>query len=107
MTDEFDRRDRGVDPTYDSEEGVYRLHHDFGGDGRLSLTILVGLERISLDEPDREAGSLFEAVDPDGLDALFAPGTPLPVRNDGTVTFPTGDYRVTVHADGTIEIEPD
>lgn len=105
MTDEFDRAS-DVDPEYDPATGAYRVRHDFDGEGRLSLTIVVALERVADDDPDREPGSLFEAVEPDGLDMLFTSGEPFPLRNRGELRFPVGDYEVTVHAHGRIEIRP-
>ena len=105
MTDEFDHVS-DVDPEYDPETDTYRVRHDFEEGGRLSLTLIVALERIAEGDPDREPGSLFEAVEPDGLDALFTSGEPFPLRNRGELTFPTGDYEVTVHAHGRIEIRP-
>lgn len=105
MSDEFDHV-TDVDPEYDPETDTYRVGHDFDGEGRLSLTIIVALERIADDDPDREPGSLFEAVEPDGLDALFSSGEPFPLRDRGELTFPTGDYEVTVRAHGRIEIRP-
>lgn len=48
---------------------------------------------------------LHAAVDPEALDALFAPradGTP---RSPGTITFRFCGYRVTVHDDGSVSLE--
>lgn len=108
MTDEFNTDQAGtdIDPEYDPETDTYRVRHDFERDGRLSLTVVVALELVALRDPDREPEPLFEAVEPDGLDSLFSPGAPFPLRNEGHLTFPVGDYEVTVHADGLIVIDP-
>jgi hypothetical protein len=51
--------------------------------------------------------SLYSVIDPNGLDALFAPradGTP---RSTGTVSFPFCGYRVVVDNRGAVTLNPD
>jgi hypothetical protein len=50
--------------------------------------------------------SLYSAIDPNALDALFAPhvdGTP---RSTGTISFRFAGYRVVVDHHGTVTLEP-
>lgn len=70
-----------------------------------AVTTNVVLALDSLPEFDAESSEavLFEHVDPDALDALFqsAPGAE---RTDGAVTFPVGDYEVSVRASGEVVV---
>lgn len=53
-----------------------------------------------------ELEPLFDSVDPDALDALFANEGGTTARTEGQLTFPTNGCRVTVDADGTVAAEP-
>lgn len=48
---------------------------------------------------------LYESVDPDALEALFAPLPDGSARGPGRVTFEYADCRVTVASDGTLHLE--
>ena len=48
---------------------------------------------------------LHDVIDPDALDALFAP-TPTAGRMDGGVSFEYSGYEFTVHAHGYVETSP-
>lgn len=79
--------------------------HDWEGDVPLSTTIL-SLVGSATDADPTELEPLNDAVDPDALDALFAPregGTP---RRPGTVSFRFAGFTVTVDADGTVALRP-
>ncbi|WP_255194126.1 HalOD1 output domain-containing protein [Natronobeatus ordinarius] len=61
-----------------------------------------GVEATDVEPPEYEA--LYDVINPEALDALFAPredGTP---RANGRVTFTFCGYDVTVSSDGTIEL---
>lgn len=61
-----------------------------------------GVEATDVEPPEYEA--LYDVINPEALDALFAPredGTP---RASGRVTFTFCGYDVTVSSDGTIEL---
>lgn len=49
---------------------------------------------------------LYNAINPDALDALFQPATAAPKRGDRTLTFTYNDHRVTVSSDGVLVVEP-
>jgi hypothetical protein len=55
-------------------------------------------------EPPTSTPPLFEVVDPDALDRLFAPRSAGLV--DGRVVFPVADCWVTVHAAGRVAVSP-
>lgn len=79
--------------------------HDWQGEVPLSTTIL-SLVGSAMDADPTELEPLNDAVDPDALDALFAPregGTP---RRPGTLSFQFAGFTVTVDADGTVALRP-
>ncbi|WP_132058304.1 HalOD1 output domain-containing protein [Halorussus amylolyticus] len=52
---------------------------------------------------------LYDAIDPDALDALFAGGVRSPDRpraTAGKVEFVYHGHRVTAHSDGSVVVEP-
>lgn len=63
-----------------------------------------GIDPVELSPPEYE--TLYDAIDPSALDALFAPRSNGADRADGTVVFPFCRYLVTVRADGTVTVEP-
>lgn len=89
---------------FDPESGVYRTNYNWSSRGSLSTAVLDAVgeaaERDALDLPP-----LYEQIDPEGLENLFAP-IPGSERCTGSVTFPLGDYHVTIAADGEIVIYP-
>jgi hypothetical protein len=50
---------------------------------------------------------LYDSVDPDALDALFAPCRDGTERSGGEASFVVGEYAVTVSADGTVTLSSD
>lgn len=57
------------------------------------------------DTPETDLRPLYSAVDPDALDALFAPrGNGTPRRADGHVAFDYGPFRVRVESDGLVAV---
>ncbi len=85
---------------------VYRVEHDPDDAAALSTTVIHALaDCMGIDVTDCRF-SLYDAVDPDALDALFRPrhdGTP---RTGGLLSFPVDGYYVTVDSSGEILIEP-
>lgn len=49
--------------------------------------------------------SLHEVVDPEALDSLFAETVRGGERGPGSISFQFCGYDVTVHSDGTVEVE--
>ena len=59
----------------------------------------------STDQSVENLGPLYDAIDPEALDALFAPradGSPRPV---GKVSFQYAGYWVTVSSEGAVELD--
>ena len=59
----------------------------------------------STDQSVEDLGPLYDVIDPEALDALFAPradGSPRPV---GEVSFQYAGYWVTVSSGGAVEID--
>lgn len=82
---------------------TYRVVHDWSGDRSLSTTVIHAVQRV-LNTPAEELPLLYEHVDPDGLDRLFAPVQSDQGRTDGRITFPYAGLRVMIEADGTITL---
>lgn len=84
-----------------SGEVLERTTHDFQRDRSISTTIVIAMSRASETEPN-DLPPLYEAVDPDALDAVFASPGKQPGRTDVTVRFPYAGHEVSVHGDGEI-----
>lgn len=57
--------------------------------------------------PDVVEPVLYDVLDPDALDALFAPRHDGARRGSGEATFVLADYEVTVGADGSVDVVSD
>ncbi|WP_049927822.1 HalOD1 output domain-containing protein [Halopiger goleimassiliensis] len=93
-------------PTSSRSRAVYRAVHDPDGPATLSTTVVHALADCMGVDPTAGRISLYDAVDPDALDALFRPqydGTP---RTGGRLSFVVDDHHVTVTAEGEILVEP-
>lgn len=88
---------------YDALAGVYRTYHEFDGDATLCETVASAVAELESDLSD--ARPLSDCVDPDALDALFAPHDGCP-REGACVTFQLAGYRVTAACDGEIVVYP-
>lgn len=85
---------------------VYRAVHDPDGPATLSTTVIHALADSMGVDPTAGRISLYDAVDPDALDAIFRPqhdGTP---RTGGHLSFVVSDHQVTVKSDGEVLITP-
>ena len=78
-------------------------------DGSLSHAVVEavadreGVDVTELEPPAFEP--LYSVVDPDALDAVFAPTHDGGQRATGSVTFEYEGYTVTVDSDGTVDLE--
>ena len=79
------------------------VSHDWDGETSLSETIVSTIATLSGTRPD-ELERLYDRVDPDSLETLFAPTNGAARRNDGRVSFRLDGYAVTVHATGTVVV---
>lgn len=85
---------------------TYTVYHDFGGAATVTETVVHALaDATGMDVTDADF-TLYDYVDPDSLDRIFAPkhdGTP---RSTGYVSFTAVGYQVTVYATGQVSIVP-
>jgi hypothetical protein len=95
--------DTTADPSFEPATGAYTFTHDWKADGPLWIRRVDALEAVpEVDTP--ESASLFEAVGPEALDALFAPARDSRSRSAGIVVVPVAGFLVTVWANGTVRI---
>jgi hypothetical protein len=90
-------------PPFDPATGAYTFEHDWRTGEPLWLRIVDALESIPGTDT-LETSFLFDAVDPEALDALFAPVRGGRSRSAGKVVVPIAGTVVTVWADGTVQI---
>lgn len=95
-----------------AERPDWKIGAGSGGDGsvcevsvdgdpdRPSVAVMEAVRRATGEPP--EPGTLYRAVDPDALDALFAARTDGTRREGGMVSFSVAGCTVTVYADGTV-----
>lgn len=97
-------REAEYPPASDSAE--YHVHHDPEGSANLSTTVVHALADVMGVDVTDGGYTLYQSIDPDALDGIFAPtvdGTPRP---PGHVAFTVDGYRVTVYSSGRIVITP-
>ncbi|RKD97266.1 HalOD1 output domain-containing protein [Halopiger aswanensis] len=64
-----------------------------------------GVDPTDIEPPEYEA--LYDAINPEALDSLFAPRTDGTARTAGRVEFTYCDYHVVVTSDGDVEVHDD
>jgi hypothetical protein len=85
---------------------VCRARHDWGDDTGVTATLLDALVEALPPDRLRDQSPLYDAVDPDALDALFAPTRQASVRN-GLVRFEFVGYTVEVRSTGEVVVYDD
>jgi hypothetical protein len=88
------------------QPNTYYAKHDPDGSADLTTTVAHALADVMGVDVSGTEFSLYDSVDPDALDRIFAPkadGTPRP---PGHVAFGVNGYRVTVYSTGEIAITP-
>lgn len=85
---------------------AYTVYHDFDGTATVTETVVHALSDVTgMDVTDADF-ALYDYVDPDSLDRIFAPmhdGTP---RSTGYLSFAVAGHQVTVYATGQVSIVP-
>jgi hypothetical protein len=81
---------------------VYQTEHSLEDDTELSTSVLLALEEAPDFDLENSDNVVFDDIDLDALDDLFRPVDGNQRR--GHVTFPAGQYEVTVTAAGQILI---
>lgn len=84
---------------------TFHAVHD-ADDGRLSVSVVTAVADALDVDPTTVAVPMFERVDPDALDRLFADTADDRSRTEGYVAFPLWTLTVVVHADGDIYVHP-
>lgn len=72
-----------------------------GATYQLSTRVLMALDELPGYDAESTDHTLFDAIDPDALDALFRPAA----DGDGSVTFTVEDYQVTATAAGEVMVQ--
>lgn len=88
---------------YDPVTGTYHIQHDREAGGSLGLTVVSALATVT-GKPPAEIETLYDAINPDALGALFRPLSDEATRDQGVVSFTLEDRPVTVYASGEIVI---
>lgn len=84
----------------------YHVYHDPESSARVSTTVVHALaDAMGVDVTDT-GFSLYDSVDPDALDTIFAQTSTGKPRPPGHVAFSVEGYRVTVYSTGHIVITP-
>ncbi|MFD1513594.1 HalOD1 output domain-containing protein [Halomarina rubra] len=73
-------------------------------DESLSYAVVSAVAAEKGVSPDALEPVLYDVVEPDALDALFAPRRDGAARTTGTATFELAEYEVTVDADGSVSL---
>jgi hypothetical protein len=91
---------------YDSEDGTYTVRDIWAPGVPPSQRVIEAVAAVTGTDPS-QTEPLFDAVDPDALDELFASTWSGRVRpSTGRVTFRYGEHDVTLHAGGRIVMAP-
>ena len=84
----------------------YTVHHDFDGVATVTETVVHALSDVTgVDVTDTDF-ALYDYVDPDALNRLFAPKSDGTSRVNGHVSFTVMGYQTTIYASGQITIVP-
>jgi hypothetical protein len=87
----------------DHERKTAFVAHDWTGADSLTNTIVSTVAELSgTDAIDVER--LYDRIDPESLESLFAPTSGAAARNTGQVSFRLDAYEITVHATGDIVV---
>ncbi|QLG50942.1 HalOD1 output domain-containing protein [Natrinema halophilum] len=87
----------------DRERKTAFVSHDWTGTDSLTTTIISTVAELSGSDPT-EVERLYDRIDPESLETLFAPTAGAAARNIGQVSFQLEAYTITVHATGDIVV---
>ena len=96
----------GTEPRYDQTNHRYYLHYDVDGPATLTTTIVHALSTVTNVDVSQGEFSLYDSIDPDALERIFAPKVDGSPRSEGHVSFVALDHQIFVHANGDIYIYP-
>ncbi|SER72970.1 HalOD1 output domain-containing protein [Natrinema salaciae] len=87
----------------DRERKTAFVSHDWADTDSLTSTIVSTVAALSGSDPT-EVERLYDRIDPESLETLFAPTSGPATRNTGQVSFRLDAYTITVHATGDIVV---
>ncbi|WP_254766374.1 HalOD1 output domain-containing protein [Salinilacihabitans rarus] len=90
-------------PSGDPTINTAHTHHDPDDGESLSATVVSTVAELSGTEPT-DLELLYDRVDPDALDEIFAATNSDSRRADGHLWFPLAGYGVTVYGDGFVVV---
>ncbi|WP_408960756.1 HalOD1 output domain-containing protein [Natrinema sp. 74] len=89
---------------YDPRSETYHAQHDWADSQSLSTTIIEAVGAATDTDPN-QMEPMYEALDPDALDALFRPRSDDSLRTNGQVLFSLDGHDVAVHSCGDIIVD--
>ncbi len=91
---------------YDRENDRYVFAYDADGSATVTATLAHALASVADADVSQGEFSLYDCIDPDALERIFAPKADGAPRTGGHVAFQALDHEVYVYADGKILIYP-
>lgn len=95
-----------LEPMYDPDTGAYHVRYEPAGPASLEFAVIKAVGELAGVRETALGDVLYDCVDPDALDALFAPsedGSPTPSAG---VWFRFAGHWVVARTDGDIAIYP-
>lgn len=86
-------------PGIDTPAETVSFRHDWEGDESLAVEIASTVADVA-DVPPGDVERLYDRIDPDGLEALFAPRNDDVPRDAGQLQFRLAGCGITVYGDG-------
>jgi hypothetical protein len=84
-------------------DGNYSVQFNWDDTASVAYRVVEAVAEVTGGDP-KTVDSLATAVDPDALEALFAPRSSGEQRNEGHLTFPVAGCDVTVYARGEVAV---
>ena len=91
---------------YDHENDRYAFQYDTDGTATLTATIVHALAMVADIDVTQGEFSLYDSIDPEALELLFAKKADGSERAGGHVAFTALEYEVYVYSDGAVYIYP-
>lgn len=91
---------------YDRTNDRYVTHYDPDGTATLTTTVVHALATVADADVSQGEFSLYDSIDPDALERLFAAKSDGSKRQGGHVAFTALDHEVYVYASGDVFIYP-
>lgn len=98
---------RGSPPTDgedDSDSDGYRIDHDPADDVELGTAVTRAVAAAYDVPPEDVEERLYDTVDPDGLERIFAPKQDGSLRRGSCVVLALDDCEVTIWSEGTVTV---